>query len=111
MKARLVGLCIALGISLPLFAAAGVSGVSFGGRVTFEYYCNSGILAYIKSSSPPYLTLPIMWYWGELPYSSYIPPHPGQLLLGIITPATVPCIVGYYPIGYGFPIQFHGSSI
>lgn len=97
-------------VSLP-FSASAATGFSFGGRVTAEYVCNTGLLVYLKSSAPPFLVFPVMWLWGELPFLSYIPPHPGQQLLGVAAPATVPCVLGYVPIGVGFPIEFHGSSI
>lgn len=97
-----------MALPLPTFAA---TGLSFGGRVLYEYTCNTGLLVYIKSSSPPYAVLPVMWLWGELPFSKYIPPHPGQQLLGVMAPAVVPCFLGYVPLGVGFPILFHGSSI
>jgi len=87
----------------------------FGGIVTVEYACNTGLLVYVKDNisvvPPVSVVVPYMWLWGELPFLSYIPPHPGQELLGIALPVTVPCILGYVPIGAGFPIVYHGSSL
>ena len=101
---------------LPQAAAqASVVGVPyFGGLVTAEYTCNTGLLIYVKDaiSTPPFFQIvPYMWLWGELPFLSYIPPHPGQELLGAASPTAIPCVFGYIPIGYGFPILYHGSSI
>ena len=86
----------------------------FGGIVTAEYTCNTGLLIYVKDaiSTPPFFSIvPYMWLTGELPFLSYIPPHPGQELLGTALPMPMPCILGYIPIGFGFPIIYHGSSI
>lgn len=85
-----------------------ITGISFGGRVTAIQPCNTGILAYLATTKGP---LPVMWFWGNLPFPSYIPPHPGQLMLGKMGPTPVPCVSGVVPSGAGFPILFHGSSI
>jgi hypothetical protein len=52
-----------------------------------------------------------MWFFGELPYLSHVPPHPGQYLLGMQESVTAPCFVGPYPTGAGLPIIYHGASI
>ncbi len=81
--------------------------ISFGGKIVAQTVCNTGILIYVKSA----VTIkPFMWFWGNLKYSSYIPPHIGQSVLGIAGPTPVPCVFGYVPIGVGLPILFHGSS-
>jgi hypothetical protein len=80
----------------------------FGGKVTVVYPCNTGLLVYIKSIKG---IIPLMWLWGELPFLSHVPPHPGQYILGRAFPTPVPCILGIIPIGVGFPIIYHGSSL
>lgn len=106
---KLILIILSILISVPLISRAfSVTGVPFGGKVTSMTVCNSGILAYVKTSSA---VLPVMWYWGHLPYLSYIPPHVGQQLLGMRASFTVPCWLGYYIVGYGFPIEYHGSSL
>jgi len=94
---------------------ASVVGVPyFGGLVTGETVCDTGLLIYVKDaiSTPPFFeVVPYMWFTGELPFMNHVIPHPGQELLGAALPATIPCIVGYIPVGYGFPIVFHGDSL
>ena len=106
---RLVPFIVALSLALPAITFAAVTGVSFGGIVTAVQPCNTGLLAYVASPKPPYVT-PVMWLWGELPFLSYLPPHPKQQLLGKLAPVTVPCVLGVVPYGVGFPIIYHGSS-
>ena len=96
--------------SSPIITSAAVVGIPFGGVVTAVQPCNTGLLAYVKSPKPPYV-FPVMWLWGELPFRSYIPPHPGQFVLGKAAPVTAPCFLGFIPYGVGFPIMFHGSSL
>jgi hypothetical protein len=91
----------------PLLANAQVP---FGGIVSVEYVCNTGLLVYVLTA-PSGAPAPFMWFWGELPFLFHIPPHPGQILLGMAAATPVPCILGYIPIGYGLPIIFHGSSL
>lgn len=93
-------------ISLPLFSNAQMP---FGGLVTAMQPCNSGLLVYVLT--PLQGIMPFMWFTGELPFMMYVPPHPGQFLLGQSLPATIPCIIGNVPVGAGFPIIFHGESI
>ncbi|HVU06508.1 MAG TPA: hypothetical protein VHC46_04755 [Thermodesulfobacteriota bacterium] len=114
MKLKIVVFLLLLAFAAPFSfpdAAFAAPGLSIGGTVLFQYVCNTGLLLYIKSATPPYAVMPLMWLWGELPFSKYIPPHPGQQILGVAAPTVVPCVLGYVPIGVGFPILFHGSSI
>jgi hypothetical protein len=92
--------------ALPAYAI--VAGVSFGGRVVSIQPCNTGLLAYLKTSKGP---MPVMWFWGELPFLSYIPPHPGQQMLGKVGTALSPCVLGSVTYGAGLPVLYHGSSI
>ncbi len=98
---------IVLGLISP-FHVSRAAGVPFGGLVTFEYVCNTGFLVYVATAKG---VIPFMWLWGNLPFASHIPPHPGQYLLGMASPTPVPCILGYIPIGAGLPIIYHGSSL
>lgn len=95
---------------LPLFVYAAVS-VPFGGIVTIVHPCDTGLIVYVKLMSAPYTVIPFMWFAGDLPFLSHIPPHPGQYLLGMAEPAPIPCLIGPAPTGAGAPIVFHGSSI
>lgn len=81
----------------------------FGGQVIMIRPCNSGLLLEVRPPIGPNLTL--MWLTGNLPYLMRIPPHPSQNLLGMASPAPVPCVVGNVTVGNGRPIIFHGSSI
>ena len=79
----------------------------FGGLVVFTLPCNNGFLLTVLQFTGPQF---FMWNFGELPYLMFIPPHPGQNVLGMALPAPVPCILGLHPQGFGFPIIFHGES-
>lgn len=105
MKTHVACLLLLVAISIPFFANAQVP---FGGLVTAVQPCNQGLLVYLKTATGP---MAYMWHWGQLPYLSYIPPHPGQYLLGVAIPITEVCMLGYIPSGVGFPIKFHGSSL
>ena len=81
--------------------------ISFGGKIVSQNVCNTGMLIYVKSAVA---VKPFMWFWGNLRYSSHIPPHVGQSVLGLAGPTPAPCVLGSIPIGAGLPILFHGSS-
>lgn len=87
-------------------------GLCFGGVVTAVFPCDTGLLAYIAEPLPAGVgatVLPYMWIWGVLPFANYIPPHPGQFMIGYATGFMV-CFVGIVPIGGGFIITGHGGS-
>jgi hypothetical protein len=94
-------------MSTPSFSYAAFP-MGFGGQVVSIQPCNTGLLVYIRTA---YAVQPFMWFTGELPYSWYIPPHPGQWMLGMYSTVVVPCILGIIPMGAGFPILYHGSSL
>jgi hypothetical protein len=91
-------------------AATTPTTLPFGGMISYEYVCNTGLLLYVLQPTAK-IPIPYMWYWGELPFLTHVPPHPGQELLGMSSATAVPCVLGYYVIGYGLPIIYHGSSI
>lgn len=99
----LIVLCL---VFVPNFSYAQLK--PFGGMVTAMYLCDTGYLLYVNV--PLQGVQPFMWFWGELPYAWWVMPHPGQYLLGMAAPATVPCVLGIYTIGAGFPIVYHGES-
>lgn len=83
--------------------------VPFGGLVTMIQPCNTGLLVYVLT--PLTGVIPFMWLTGELPFLMYVPPHPGQWLLGMAVAVPVPCVLGIVPYGAGLPIIMHGSSL
>lgn len=100
--------------SIPFFASAFPLLIPFGGKVTSIQPCDSGILAWVLQPPSPTQPVPVpkpfMWLTGELPFLNHVVPHPGQNLLGEATSILSPCVVGNIPYGFGFPIDFHGSS-
>jgi hypothetical protein len=104
-----IGLALALLGQIAYAQSLGnVKGVAFGGRVTAIQPCNTGILAYLATARGP---LSVMWFWGNLPFASYLPPHPGQYVLGRAGTTIAPCVLGTVPYGGGLPILYHGSSL
>jgi hypothetical protein len=107
MKLSWVAIIVMLAVLIPLSAFA-VTGIPIGGLVTAIQPCNTGILAYVLTMEG---VVPVMWFWGNLPFLSHIPPHPGQYILGDGGTAVAPCVLGVIPYGGGIPILYHGSSL
>lgn len=92
-------------------AGAQATGIYFGGWDVMQVQCNSGYLITFKSAEPAFKPSKIMWNWGELPFLAYVPPHPGQSMIGFLAPVPEPCFLGKVKIGEGLPIEFHGENI
>ncbi|OHA17259.1 MAG: hypothetical protein A3C79_02975 [Candidatus Taylorbacteria bacterium RIFCSPHIGHO2_02_FULL_45_28] len=108
-KQTLVIILVATFLLASLTNTYAAAPLPFGGVVTMIQPCNTGLLVYVLT--PLTGVVPFMWLTGELPFLSYIPPHPGQWLLGLTAAVPVPCVLGTVPYGAGLPILMHGSSL
>ena len=93
--------------SLPISSFAALP-IPVGGKVVLTKPCDEGLLLTVKT--PRGITVPYMWFWGNLPYLSRNAPHVGQNILGMTRTAVIPCTVSGVPYSGGLPIIYHGSS-
>jgi hypothetical protein len=112
MRRFLVVISMTFLLSIDVEAATSIAR-PFGGTVTAMQPCNTGLLLYIRTANLTwgFNVVPYMWFWGNLPFLSKIPPHPGQNMLGMVGPTPVPCVTGFVPTGAGLPILYHGASL
>jgi hypothetical protein len=110
MKKHVIVLALAVILLLvPALMTRAAVPLPFGGLVTAVTPCDEGLLTYVLT--PLTGVIPLMWLWGELPFLMYIPPHPGQELLGWTATVPIPCTISGIPYNGGLPILMHGSSI
>lgn len=102
-------LIVVLMFAVPTFAFAQIP---FGGAIVSIVPCPASASLWTIIGPPTPMSL---MYTPVSRSFAYGPPvHPGQWLLGLATapaPCLIPTPVGPIPIGFGFTILFHGSSV
>ena len=118
-KYLFLGPIMAIMFAIPFSASAQVP-FWFGGVIVDEALCGDSGVFLIVAQPAPLPPIPIMWLYGQnLEYPEHIPPHPGQVLLGLTTgEVPIPCFNGPFPVtlgvppvSAGFPILYYGSYL